>query len=90
MSSNIVEFLKTRKFWMPIIALIQTVLVWVAPQVLNIEVTPDMQTVMTTVLWSIAALVVHGDIKYDWISAEKGSVTVNTDTTTVNVTPDAG
>lgn len=71
MQSNIVEFLKTRKFWMPVIALLQTVLVWAAPQLLKMEVTPDMQTVMTTVLWGIAALVVHGDIKYDWINAEK-------------------
>lgn len=89
MQSNIVEFFKTRKFWMPIIALLQTVLVWAAPQVLKIEVTPDMQTVMTTVLWGIAALVVHGDIKYDWINAEKPAPAVNVEkAATVTVASD--
>lgn len=67
---NITEFLKTRKFWAPIIAFIQTLLVYALPALLKIDITPDMQNIMAVILWSIAALVVHGDIKYDWTNAE--------------------
>ena len=70
MDSNIMQFLATRKFWTPIVTLLETVLVWAFPNLLHVEVTPEMQTVMTVFLWSIAGLVVHGDIKYDWTNAE--------------------
>lgn len=68
---NITEFLKTRKFWEPIIAFLMTLAIWGVPQVLRIDVTPEMQAVMTVFLWGIASLVVHGDIRYDWINAEQ-------------------
>lgn len=67
---NITEFLKTRKFWSPIIALIVTILTWAVPKYLGIEITADMLSIITTILWALAALVVYGDIKYDWNDQE--------------------
>ena len=67
---NIVEFLKTRKFWQQVIALVLTIVVWAIPRISGIEVTPEMLTVITVFLWTIASLIVHGDIRYDWINAQ--------------------
>ena len=67
------QFFLTRKFWTPVIALLETVLVWAIPNVLHIDVTTEMQSIIILVLWAIAGLVVHGDIKYDWINAENAT-----------------
>lgn len=67
---NIAEFFKTRKFWTPIIMLIQTAVVYAAPELLHTEITPEVQGMITAFLWSIAGLIVYGDIKFDWINAE--------------------
>ncbi len=70
MDSNIIAFLKTRKFWQPIITFVMTLLIWGLPQVLSIEITPEITGAMTMFLWVIASIVVNGDIRYDWINAE--------------------
>ena len=75
MTSNIVEFLKTRKFWSPIIALISTAIAHYLPQI-GIDIPPDMLNMITLFLWSIAGIVVYGDAKYDWINAENAPVAV--------------
>lgn len=70
MNSNIMEFLKTRKFWAALIALVQTVIVWALPGLLpSLELSPDILNAVTLVLWGIASVVVYGDIRYDWINA---------------------
>lgn len=74
MNSNIVEFLKTRKFWANIVAFVETLLVWALPNLLGIAINPDMLMFITAVLWGIAGLVVHGDIKWDWINAAQPPV----------------
>lgn len=69
--SNIVEFLKTRKFWGPLITLAVNVIVWALPAVLpSLEVTPELIGIVTMFLWGIASVVVFGDVRYDWINAE--------------------
>jgi len=70
MNSNIMEFIRTRKFWEPIVAFLMTLVVWGVPKLLSIEMTLEVQTIITAVLWGIASLVVWGDIRYDWINAE--------------------
>ena len=70
MQSNVIEFLKTRKFWQPIVTLVLTILIWGLPQVLSVEITPEITGAITMFLWVIASIVVNGDIKYDWINAE--------------------
>jgi hypothetical protein len=75
-NSNIVEFLKTRKFWSPIIALVMTLLVPAAKEFFNLEMSPDLQMLITTFLWSIAGIVVYGDAKYDWTTAQKSDTTI--------------
>lgn len=77
MGTNIVEFLKTRKFWTPIIGLLQTVVVWLGPNLLGMDIPPEVLAFITVALWGIAGLVVHGDIKYDWTNAEASTVTVS-------------
>ena len=67
---NLINFLGTRKLWQQIISLILTVLVWAVPEYLGLEITPESQVIITTILWSIAGLVVYGDIKYDWNQQE--------------------
>ena len=47
MDSNIIAFLKTRKFWQPIITFVMTLLIWGLPQVLSIEITPEITGAMT-------------------------------------------
>lgn len=70
--SNIQEFLKTRKFWSPVITLLVTIVVWAMPQVLpSLEITPEITEVITLFLWGIASVVVFGDIRYDWINSGK-------------------
>lgn len=66
MQSNIVEFLKTRKFWSPVVGMVLTLLMWGLPEYFGIEVTTDMLSIITTFLWGIVSYVVYGDVQYDW------------------------
>ena len=70
MNSNVVEFLKTRKFWAQIIALLMTVLTYWLPKAIGVTIDSEMQNAMTLFLWVGASLVTWGDIRYDWINAE--------------------
>jgi hypothetical protein len=67
---NVKEFVMTRKFWEPIVQLVLTIITWSAPQILKVDIPPEALLIITAVLWGIAGLVVHGDIKYDWNQIE--------------------
>lgn len=68
-SSNFGQFLATRKFWQPIITWLLTLLIWATPQITGVDLSSDAQLLMTAILWGIAGVVVHGDIRYDWLKA---------------------
>ena len=65
--SNFGQFLATRKFWAPIIAFVNTIIIYAVPELLGVKVDPNAQLVITGALWSISGLIVHGDIRYDWL-----------------------
>jgi len=70
MNSNAVEFLKTRKLWAPVAALIMSILFQVAPDIFTaMEYTQDIENFITIMLMSMAGLIVAGDIGYDRIQA---------------------
>lgn len=58
---NIGEFLRSRVFWTPVIALVTTVIVWLLPQV-GITVTAELQGAITLLLWVIASVIVGRDL----------------------------
>ena len=68
MNSNIAEFIKTRKFWQPLISLVLTLLIWGLPEVVGIDITQEMLSMITVVMWIIASLIVYWDIRFDWVS----------------------
>jgi hypothetical protein len=70
MNSNIVEFFKTRKFWTPIVAFAQMALVHLLVSALKIEVTPEIILFIDAAIWSIAGVIVAGDVGYDWKTVE--------------------
>ncbi|MAS35039.1 MAG: hypothetical protein CL610_13600 [Anaerolineaceae bacterium] len=61
MMGNVGEFLRSRMFWTPVIALVSTVIVWLLPQV-GITVTPELQGAITLLLWVIASVIVGRDL----------------------------
>ena len=69
-NSNFGQFLGTRKFWMPIIMFVTTITTYAIPELLGVDVDPNAQLVITGAGWSIAGLVVHGDIRYDWLAVQ--------------------
>ncbi len=68
--SNFGQFLGTRKFWVPIIVFINTIFTYAVPELLGVEVDPNAQMVITGASWAIAGLIVHGDIRYDWLAVQ--------------------
>ena len=66
-NSNFGQFLSTRKFWSPVIAFVNTIVIFAVPELLGVQVDPNAQLVITGALWSISGLIVHGDIRYDWL-----------------------
>lgn len=68
--SNFGQFLGTRKFWSPVIAFVNTIVIYAAPELLGVEIDPNAQLVITGALWALSGLIVHGDIRYDWLAIQ--------------------
>lgn len=66
MQSNIIEYLKTRKFWTPFITFLMTVFTAIAPGI-GLPIDPSFQLMIITFMWVIASWVIRGDINYDLV-----------------------
>ena len=73
-ATNIIQYLLTRKFFAPLVGLFLVFVTWGSAQ-FGVDMTENAQLVVTTFILAMTSLVVHGDIRYDFLIEQQQAIT---------------